>query len=198
LNLQGIKIGFALTGSHCTVNDIFSQLEKLIYEGAEIFPIVSFAVDNTDTRFGEAEVVKERLEKITGKKIIRSIVEAELAGPQKIFDLVVVAPCTGNTLAKLANGITDTPVLMVAKAQLRNQRPVVLAIATNDGLGLNAKNIGLLLSTKDIFIVPFGQDNPYQKPNSLVSKIELLLPTIEKALHKEQIQPVLVASYRCE
>lgn len=194
MNLQGVKIGFALTGSHCTIGEVLPQIEKLIKAGTQVFPIISPAVNNVSTRFGEAKDIKERLKKITGNRIIKSIVDAEPIGPQKMFDIIVIAPCTGNTLAKLANGITDTPVLMSAKAQLRNQRPVVLAISTNDGLGLNAKNLGLLLATKNIFIVPFGQDDPLQKPTSLVSRLDLLLPTIEKALKREQIQPILLSN----
>jgi dipicolinate synthase subunit B len=194
LNLHGVKIGFALTGSHCTIGEVIPQIEKLIKAGTQVFPIISPAVNNVSTRFGEAKDIKERLKKITGNRIIKSIVDAEPIGPQKMFDIIVIAPCTGNTLAKLANGIIDTPVLMSAKAQLRNQRPVVLAISTNDGLGLNAKNLGLLLATKNIFIVPFGQDDPLQKPTSLVSRLDLLLPTIEKALKREQIQPILLSN----
>lgn len=194
MNLQGVKIGFALTGSHCTIGEVLPQIEKLIKAGTQVFPIISPAVNNVSTRFGEAKDIKERLKKITGNRIIKSIVDAEPIGPQKMFDIIVIAPCTGNTLAKLANGITDTPVLMSAKAQLRNQRPVVLAISTNDGLGLNAKNLGILLATKNIFIVPFGQDDPLQKPTSLVSRLDLLLPTIEKALKREQIQPILLSN----
>lgn len=194
MNLHGVKIGFALTGSHCTIGEVLPQIEKLIKAGTQVFPIISPAVNNVSTRFGEAKDIKERLKKITGNRIIKSIVDAEPIGPQKKFDIVVIAPCTGNTLAKLANGIIDTPVLMSAKAQLRNQRPVVLAISTNDGLGLNAKNLGLLLATKNIFIVPFGQDDPLQKPTSLVSRLDLLLPTIEKALKREQIQPILLSN----
>ncbi len=194
MNFQGIKIGFALTGSHCTIGEIFPQIEKLVNTGIKVFPIISPTVDHSNTRFGEAKKIKERLKQITGNKIIKNISDAEPIGPQKLFDLLVIAPCTGNTLAKLANGIIDTPVLMAAKSQLRNQRPVVLAIATNDGLGLNAKNIGILLATKNIFMVPFGQDNPQQKPNSLISRMELLLPTIEKSLKKEQIQPILISN----
>ena len=121
-----------------------------------------------------------------------SIVEVEPIGPRKLFDILVIAPCTGNTMAKLANGITDGPVLMAAKAMLRNQRPVVLAISTNDGLGLNAKNLGILLNTKNVYLVPFGQDNPQQKPNSLVARVELLLDTVILALQGKQLQPVLV------
>lgn len=194
MNLHGVKIGFALTGSHCTIGEVLPQIEKLIKAGTQVFPIISPAVNNVSTRFGEAKDIKERLKKITGNRIIKSIVDAEPIGPQKMFDIIVIAPCTGNTLAKLANGITDTPVLMSAKAQLRNQRPVVLAISTNDGLGLNAKNLGILLATKNIFIVPFGQDDPLQKPTSLVSRLDLLLPTIEKALRREQIQPILLSN----
>lgn len=194
MNLHGVKIGFALTGSHCTIGEVLPQIEKLIKAGTQVFPIISPAVNNVSTRFGEAKDIKERLKKITGNRIIKSIVDAEPIGPQKMFDIIVIAPCTGNTLAKLANGITDTPVLMSAKAQLRNQRPVVLAISTNDGLGLNAKNLGILLATKNIFIVPFGQDDPLQKPTSLVSRLDLLLPTIEKALKREQIQPILLSN----
>ncbi|NLJ55643.1 MAG: dipicolinate synthase subunit B [Firmicutes bacterium] len=191
MKLQGVRVGFALTGSHCTLGEVFAQLEKLVVAGALVTPIVSAAVWQTDTRFGEAKEINERLKLITGKKIIKDIVAAEPFGPQKLFDLLVIAPCTGNSLAKLANGITDTAVLMAAKGHLRNQRPVVLALATNDGLGLNAKNIGLLLATKNIYMVPFGQDDPFQKPNSLVACMDLLLPTALKALKKEQLQPVL-------
>ena len=188
---ERIRIGFALTGSHCTIGETLSWIEGLVNANMQVFPIISSAV-NRNTRFGEAKTIINRLKLITGNKIIKSITEAEPIGPQKLFDLIVIAPCTGNTLAKLANGIVDTAVLMSAKAQLRNQRPVVLAISTNDGLGLNAKNIGMLLSTKNIFMVPFGQDDPGHKPNSLVSRMDLLLPTIEKALKKEQIQPILM------
>lgn len=191
MNLQGVEIGFAVTGSHCTMEKIFPQIEKLIVAGARVTPIVSFSVQYADTRFGEAKNVLAKLKELTGNKVIKSIVEAEPFGPQKYFNLVVIAPCTGNTLAKLAQGITDTTVLMAVKGHLRNSKPVVLALATNDGLGLNAKNIGILLSTKNIFMVPFGQDDPLEKPNSLVAELELLMPTIEKALKKEQIQPIL-------
>ncbi len=193
MSLQGKRIGMALTGSHCTVEAVYPQMEKLIQAGAIIFPIISPSVDETDTRFGEAEQVKEKLSHITGHSIITTIVEAEPVGPQKLFDVLVIAPCTGNTLAKLANGITDSGVLMAAKAQLRNQRPVVLAIATNDALGLNARNIGTLLVTKNIYLVPLGQDDPLKKPNSLVFKEHLLVSAIEKALQGVQLQPILIS-----
>lgn len=190
--LNGIKIGFALTGSHCTLEKIFPEIEKLLAEGAKIYPLVSPAVDGTDTRFGEAIEWKTRLAKLTGQKIISSVVNAEPLGPNEKLDAFIIAPCTGNTLAKLANGITDTAVLMGAKAQLRNQRPVILAISTNDGLGLNAKNLGVLLATRNIYMVPFGQDSPFGKPNSLVAKIELILPTVTQALEGRQLQPLLI------
>lgn len=194
MNLEGIKIGIALTGSHCTINNILKKLAELKKEGALVYPIISPSVNRTNTRFGDAKRIKQLLTEITGEKIIKSIVEAEPIGPEKLLDVLVIAPCTGNTLAKLAHGITDSTVLMAAKAQLRNQRPVVLAVATNDGLGLNAKNLGILLSTKNVFFVPFGQDDPLEKPNSLVSNMDYLIPTVKRALLKEQYQPLLLSS----
>lgn len=192
MELEGKKIGFALTGSFCTLDKVMPEIEKLIKEGAEVFPIISESVDKLDTKFGKAEDWKKQLIDITGKKIISSIVEAEPIGPKALFDLIVVAPCTGNTLSKLANAITDTSVTMACKAHLRNSRPVVIAISTNDGLGANAKNLGLLLNMKNIYLVPFGQDDPGKKTNSLVAKLELLQPTVLEALKGKQIQPVLV------
>ncbi|MEW5921075.1 MAG: dipicolinate synthase subunit B [Bacillota bacterium] len=196
MNLQRIKIGFALTGSHCTIATVIQQIGKLIAAGAQVTPVVSPTVERENTRFGRAEEVMEKLATLTGNKPIRSIVEAEHVGPGKLFDLLIVAPCTGNTLAKLANGITDTAVLMAVKAHLRNQRPVLLAIATNDGLGLNAKNIGVLLATRHIYLVPFGQDDPSEKPNSLVARMEFILPAAVEALQGKQIQPLLMAYKR--
>lgn len=192
MRLNGVKIGFAMTGSHCTLEKIFPEIEKLLAEGAEIYPLLSPSVDSTDTRFGEAIEWKTRLVKLTGQKIINSIVNAEPLGPKVNLNAFIIAPCTGNTLAKLANGITDTAVLMGAKAQLRNQRPVILAISTNDGLGLNAKNLGVLLATRNIYMVPFGQDSPFDKPNSLVAKTEMILPTVMQALDGRQLQPILI------
>jgi len=193
MRLQGVKVGFALTGSHCCLSDVIPQVRNVVDEGAEVFPIVSDAVYTTDTRYGDSWQWKKMLEEITGKEIITKIVDAEPIGPQKLLDIIVVAPCTGNTLAKLANGITDSPVLMAVKAQLRNQRPVVLAVSTNDGLSMNAKNIGLLLNVKNIYMVPFGQDNPSGKPNSLVAKWDLIVDTILEAMKGKQYQPLLVA-----
>lgn len=193
MTLNGKKIGFAITGSHCTIDEIFPQVERLAQAGAEIYPIFSPAVDSTDTRFGTARKWKEVIKNYTKQPVITTIVGAEPIGPKKILDILIVAPCTGNTLAKLANGITDTPVLMAIKAHLRNQRPVVLAVSTNDGLSMNAKNIGLLLNTKNIFMVPFGQDNPHGKPTSLVADMTKIPETVEIALEGKQIQPLLVA-----
>jgi len=191
LRLKGVSIGFALTGSHCTLDEVIPQVKKLVEEGAVIYPVISSSVDKTDTRFGTAERWKKAMQEITDNPIINTIVGAEPFGPQKLVDVMVVAPCTGNTLAKLANAITDSPVLMAVKAQLRNQRPVVLAVSTNDGLGLNARNLGVILNAKNIYVVPFGQDNPTGKPNSVKAKMDLLPDTIVLALQGKQVQPVL-------
>lgn len=192
MSVEGLKIGFALTGSSCNFSNVFPEIEKLAKGGANIYPIISNAVDTFDTRFGTAEKWKNKLREITGKELIVTIVEAEPVGPKLNLDVLIVAPCTGNTLAKLANGITDTSVTMACKAHLRNQKPLVLAIATNDGLGANAKNIGLLLNMKNIYFVSFGQDDAIKKPNSLVAKFEKIEITLEAALEGIQIQPLLV------
>lgn len=192
MQLKNVKVGFAVTGSHCTIREVLDQVTGLVQSGADVYPIISVAVDNDDTRFGKASEWKKFLHDTTGHEVIRSVVEAEPIGPNRLFDVVVVAPCTGNTIAKLANGITDGPVLMAVKAHLRNQRPVVLAISTNDGLGVNAKNIGMLLNMKNIYMVPFGQDNPVLKANSLVAKMSLLEATIIEAMQGKQLQPVIL------
>ena len=192
MRLKGIRVGFVLTGSHCTIAKIITEIEKLVSEGAEVFPVVSYAASTADTRFGKSTEWCAKLQEITKKPLIKTIVEAEPIGPGKLFDILVAAPCTGNALAKLANGITDTPALMAIKAHLRNQRPVVIAISTNDGLGFNAKNIATLLNTKSIYLVPFGQDNPAVKPNSLVARMDKIIDTTFNALVGKQVQPVLV------
>ncbi|NPV25985.1 MAG: dipicolinate synthase subunit B [Firmicutes bacterium] len=193
MRLAGVKIGFVMTGSHCTIPEVLPEVEKLITEGAEIIPIFSYTVNCTDTRFGKAEQWRKWFEGISGRQVIASIVDAEPIGPQKLLDLIVVAPCTGTTLAKLANGIIDTPALMAIKAHLRNQRPVVIAISTNDGLGLNARNLGILMNLKNIYFVPFGQDNPQEKANSLVAHMDLIVETTILALQGKQIQPILIS-----
>lgn len=189
--LKGKKIGFGLTGSHCTYEEVFPIMEKLVAAGADVRPVVSYSVQNVDTRFGTAKEHLEKIEEITGYKPVSSIVEAETFGPKNPVDCMVVAPLTGNSLSKLANAVTDTPILMATKATMRNQAPIVLAISTNDALGLNGVNLMRLMSTKGVFFVPFGQDNPEGKPNSLIAKMELLPETVEQALTFKQLQPVI-------
>jgi dipicolinate synthase subunit B len=191
MNISGKKIGFGLTGSFCTLEKCLIQMEKLAFLGADILPVLSYMVSATDTRFGTAEYFKNQIERITGKKCIAKIVDAEPIGPEIYLDLMVVLPCTGNTLAKLANGITDTPVTMAVKAQLRNDMPVLLGIATNDGLGANGKNIGLLQNMKNIYFVPYRQDDPEKKHNSVVCRMDMFIPSVEAVLEKKQIQPVI-------
>lgn len=190
--LKDIRIGFGITGSFCTFSKIFPVLETLINEGAKILPIMSYNAYTTDTRFGTSKDFIEKTEKITGNKIISTIPEAEPIGPKNLIDLMLIFPCTGNTLAKLTNAITDTPVLMATKSHLRNQKPVLLGIATNDGLSNNAKNIGALLNTKNIFFVPFGQDDFSNKPNSLVCDSNMILSSVVDAINYKQKQPVLL------
>lgn len=190
------KIGFALTGSHCTIPEVLPVIETLVKEGATVVTIISESVRDTDTRFGTAEEVRKSLVRITGTQPISTIVEAEPIGPGKLLDCLVIAPCTGNTAAKLANGIVDGPVTMAAKAQLRNMRPVVIAISTNDGLGQNAKNIGVLMNTPNIYMVPYRQDNPTDKPSSIVAVMDKIPDTIELALRGQQIQPVIMGPPR--
>ncbi|HZK86424.1 MAG TPA: dipicolinate synthase subunit B [Syntrophomonas sp.] len=190
--LAGVKVGVVLTGSHCTIGDTLPQIELLKAEGAEIYPILSNSVNEVDNRFYRVDDLKAALKKITSKPIINTIVGAEPIGPQKKLDIVLVMPATGNTIAKLANGIVDTPALMAIKAHLRNQRPVVIAVSTNDALGINAKNIGLLLNMKSIYFVPFRQDDPFNKANSVVAKLDLIFETTLCALQGKQIQPLML------
>jgi dipicolinate synthase subunit B len=189
---ENIKIGFVVTGSFCTIPQIFEQMEKLIEMGAQVYPIMSENASSIDSRFGTAEDNIKKIEDVTGHKILNKINETELIGPNKPYDILVVAPCTGNTIAKLANAITDTAALMAIKATLRNSLPVVLSIATNDALGLNMKNLGVLMNTRGLFFVPFGQDNYKTKPRSLVADLDQLADTIINALAEKQIQPVLI------
>lgn len=191
MSLKNKKIGIAFTGSFCTYEKVFRELEALAKEGAQIQTIFSDASSSIDSRFGKADEFLKRAEEITGRKPICTIKDAEPIGPGSLFDILVILPCTGNTIAKLANGITDTPVLMAAKAHLRNEKPLLLSVSTNDALGMNMKNIGLLLNAKHIFFLPFGQDNPKKKPNSMVAHVEFLIPSLEAALEGKQIQPVI-------
>lgn len=196
MSLQGKKIGFGLTGSHCTYDAVYPQIEKLVREGAEVLPVVTFTVKNTETRFGNGEDWVKRIEELTGNQAIDSIVKAEPLGPKIPLDCMVIAPLTGNSMSKFANAMTDSPVLMAAKATLRNGKPVVLGISTNDALGLNGMNLMRLMATKNIFFIPFGQDDPVKKPNSMVARMEMLSETIENAIGGKQLQPVIIEKYR--
>lgn len=190
---EQLRIGFGLTGSHCTIPEIWESLKLLADQGADIYPIVSESVHSTDTRFGKAETIMERLKTITGREPWTKQVEVEPIGPKGMLDVMVVAPCTGTTLAKLALGISDTSVTLACKAQMRNGRPVVLGISTNDALGANAINLGYLLTRKNVYFVPFYQDQPTAKEQSLISRMELIPETIREALAGKQIQPVVIA-----
>lgn len=191
MDLKGKKIGIAFTGSFCTYKNAMEELEKLVNTGADVQCIFSENAQTIDSRFGKAKDFLERAKELTGNPIMKTIAQAEPIGPKGLLDLLVIFPCTGNTIAKLANGITDTPVLMAAKAHLRNEKPLVISISTNDALGMNMKNIGLLLNAKNIYFLPFGQDDPMKKPNSMIAHTELLIPTIQKALENKQYQPLI-------
>lgn len=190
--LDGLKIGFALTGSFCTIEEVIPEMKKIIDGGGKVIPIISHSVDEFDTRFGKAENLKKQLRDITGEEIINTVIGAEPIGPKSLLDIVVVAPCTGNTLSKIVNGITDTPVTMACKAQLRNQKPILIAVSTNDALGTNAKNIGLLLNTKNVYLVPFGQDGPRNKSNSMVADFSYIIPALTEAVRGKQVQPMFI------
>lgn len=191
MKLKGKKIAVAITGSFCTYEKVFRALEALQEEGAELQTIFSDAAQTIDSRFGEAGQFVERAHKLIGREPLLSIAQAEPIGPKSLMDLLILMPCTGNSIAKLANGITDTPALMAAKAHLRNEKPLLVAISTNDALGMNMKNIGLLLNTKHIYFVPFKQDNPQKKPNSMIASLEYVIPAAEAALEGRQYQPII-------
>jgi dipicolinate synthase subunit B len=186
-------VGFAMCGSFCTYQEVFVALEQVTEAFSTVIPILSESSAATDTRFGMAQEHLDRITKLCGRRPITSIREAEPIGPKKLLDLLIVAPCTGNTLGKLAQGITDSTVTMAAKAQLRNQRPVLLAVSTNDGLGASGRNIMDLIQRKHIYMVPFGQDDPVGKPTSLKADMGLLVQAAQAALQERQLQPVLTA-----
>jgi dipicolinate synthase subunit B len=188
---NGLKIGLALCGSYCTYDKVIAVAERLSEE-CELTAVMSETAASTDSRFGKAEDFINKLEIITGKSVIKTITAAERVGPGKLFDILVIAPCTGNTLAKLANGITDTAVTMAAKAHLRNGRPVVIAMSTNDALSGGALNIAALMNRKNYYFVPFGQDDPMGKPTSLASNFDMIEETVDAALEGRQIQPILL------
>ena len=192
MKFKYLKIGFALTGSFCTFSKVIPKIKELVDEGAEVLPIMSFNAYNLDTKFGKAEDFIAQIEEITGNEIIHTIQGAEPIGPKKLTDIMIISPATGNTIAKLANGITDTPVTMAAKSHLRNENPLIIAISTNDALSGSAKNIGTLLNKKNFYFVPFSQDNPITKPRSIVFDENYIVKTIEYALNGEQIEPIIL------
>ncbi|MCL2077025.1 MAG: dipicolinate synthase subunit B [Oscillospiraceae bacterium] len=194
LDFLGITIGFAVTGSFCTFDAAFEQAKILRELGAKLVPIMSETAHNTDTRFGGAKKRAEELSQICGvesTEVIKTMVGAEPVGPSKLFDVMLVCPCTGNTMAKLANSITDTPVTMAVKSHLRNLRPAVLCVATNDALAGSAKNIGALMNTRNYYFVPLRQDDYKEKPTSLVSDFRLVPETVKAALEGRQIEPLV-------
>lgn len=188
---SNLKVGLCITSSYCTLDKVLLTIKELVKEGFDVYPIVSENIVKYDTRFGKSKDFINEVENLTGKKVVQNIVEAESFGPKNKMDVMVVLPATGDFIAKLSNGITDNPVNLAVKATLRNEKPVVIAVSTNDGLGLNGTNIMKLLNSKNIYFVPFGQDNFMKKPNSLISHYDLLIPTIKMALDQKQLQPVL-------
>lgn len=186
-----MKIGLCVCGSFCTLKNTLITLDELIAAGYDITPIFSFNVSNLDTRFFKAEDFKNEVEKRTGKKIIATITEAEPIAKAGL-DAILVCPCTGNTLSKIAHGISDTPVTLAVKAQLRNDKPVIISLASNDALGANAKNYGLLINTKNFYFVPIKQDDPDNKPNSMIAERDYVLPTLKSALCSKQFQPKFI------
>ena len=188
--MNGINVGFAMCGSFCTIGRAVGVMEELAAQGYNIIPIMSSNVYSTDTRFGKAKDLIKKVEEISGRKVIYRISEAEPIGPKALTDIMLVAPCTGNTAAKLANAVTDTPVTMAVKSHLRQQRPVVIAFASNDALGASAQNIGRLMNMKHVYFVPMSQDDPEKKPNSLVAHFGMIPSAISNALNGRQMQPV--------
>ncbi|WP_100404437.1 dipicolinate synthase subunit B [Bacillus solitudinis] len=196
MSLKGKHIGFGLSGSHCTYDAVLPEMKKLVDLGAKVTPFVSYTVQSTDTKFGDSADWLKKIQEITPEPIVDSIVKAEPFGPKTPLDCMLIAPITGNSTSKLANALTDSPVLMGAKATLRSGNPVVLGISTNDALGLNGMNIMKLMATKNIYFIPFGQDDPVKKPNSLVARMGALVDTVESAIAGKQFQPVLIEKFK--
>ena len=192
MEVKGKKIGFVLTGSFCTFSKVIPKIKELKILGADIIPIMSDNSYNLDTKFGKAEDIVKKIEEITEKEIIHTIQDAEPIGPKHLTDIMIVAPASGNTIAKLAIDIIDNPAVMAVKSHLRNNLPVVIAPSTNNGLGAAAVNIGTLLNRKNYYFVPFKQDNPITKPRSIVFDSEYIVKTLEYALDGEQIEPILL------
>ena len=188
-----LRIGFALTGSFCTFGKVMPVIETLTARGCAVTPLLSYHAATLDTRFGDAAMWRAKLIELTGREPIDTITAAEPIGPKQLFDVLVVAPCTGNTLAKLAHSIIDTPVTMAVKSHLRGEKPVVLAVSTNDGLSGSAANLGMLLGRRHFYFVPLRQDAPVAKPRSLVADMERIPETVGAALESRQLQPILLA-----
>lgn len=192
MTLRNKQIGFAMTGSFCTLADTLPAMQALVDRGAVVTPIFSYHVYECDTRFFRALELRQQVEAICGREVLHTLMQTEPIGPKRLLDMMVVAPCTGNSAAKLALGIIDTPALMAAKSQLRNGGPVVIAMSTNDGMGGSAKNIGMLANMKNIYLVPYRQDDIAKKPNSVVADMRLLPDVCEAALEGRQFQPVIL------
>ncbi|MDV6376663.1 dipicolinate synthase subunit B [Sporosarcina sp. GW1-11] len=190
--LEGKRIGLGITASHCTYDQLLPMIDSLRKAGASVVPIITHSVLHAATRFGTGEEWIKRIEKATGEKVVSRIVEAEPFGPTNPLDCMIISPLTGNSMSRLANAATDSPVLMAAKATLRNGKPVVLGVSTNDALGLNAMNLVKLLNMKDVYFIPFGQDDCIKKPNSLISDFSLLTATTVSAINGKQLQPLLI------
>ncbi len=189
--LTNKRVGFCICGSFCTIESVIPEIEKIIKAGGEVTPIMSQAVYTTDTRFGKAADFISAVERICDRQVLHTLPDVEPIGPQHLLDIMIIAPATGNTIGKLAAGIADTSVTFAAKAHLRNASPLVIAVSTNDGLGANGKNIAALMNTKCTYFVPYSQDNPKVKQNSLVADMNKIVPTLEAALEGRQLQPVL-------
>lgn len=188
-------VGFAITGSFCTYEKIKGVVRRLVEENNRVIPIFSNQAQTVNCRFGNARDFIIEIQEITGEHGIFTIQEAEPIGPKAYLDVLVIAPCTGNTMAKLCAGITDSPVLMAAKAHMRNEKPVVISVSTNDALGANLKNIGELMNTKNVYFVPFGQDDYEKKPKSMIAHVDQVSVTIEEAIKGKQIQPVIQSPF---
>lgn len=192
---NGQTVGLAFTGSFCTYEKMKGVVRRLVEEEYRVIPIFSNTAQTVNCRFGDAADFIEAVQEMTGERGIFTIQEAEPIGPKAFLDILVIAPCTGNTMAKLCAGITDTPVLMAAKAHMRNNKPVVIALSTNDALGASLKNIGMLMNTKNVYFVPFGQDDYEKKPKSMIAHLDDLEKTMEKAMMGEQLQPVVKSPF---
>ncbi len=190
--MDKVRLGYCITGSFCTFKTAFGAMERLLARGYDITPIMSFNSYSLDTRFGTAEENRLRAQSISGREIIHTIEGAEPIGPKRMFDILVVAPCTSNTLAKLAHGINDTPVTMAVKSHIRNSRPVVIAVSTNDALAAAAKNLGTLQALRNYYFVPYRQDDYLLKPYSMVADFNELERTVELALSSVQVQPMVL------